>query len=130
MVDWTPEQFVVKVTGRTRASAELNGSGFLISSDGMIATCLHVVQDAVALSARVPYHPAWECQVIDTEPEHDLALLRGIVPPGGRTPFAVVNPEWASETLVGDPVAAWGWSASEHYGTPQRFAFHVSGFSE
>ncbi len=75
-----PDACIVRVTD---AEGNTLGTGFLISTDGRIATCAHVVEGTeprVAFPGGEP-RPA---QVVTTDPIHDVAILRleGELPPG------------------------------------------------
>jgi serine protease Do len=52
------------------------GTGFAITSDGLIATNYHVVRDASAVSVQNADGITYKARVIYTEPEHDIAILK------------------------------------------------------
>lgn len=52
------------------------GSGVLISSDGYILTNNHVVEDAVKVSVTLNNKREYEAEVIGTDPDADLALIK------------------------------------------------------
>ncbi|MGF7077866.1 S1C family serine protease [Mucilaginibacter sp. UYCu711] len=52
------------------------GTGFAITSDGLIATNYHVVRDASAVSLQNADGITFKADVIYTEPEHDIAILK------------------------------------------------------
>jgi S1-C subfamily serine protease len=67
-----PDACVVRITN---AQGETQGTGFLISTDGLIATCAHVVEGTepcVAFPGGEP-RPA---QVVATDQAHDVAMLQ------------------------------------------------------
>jgi len=82
------------------------GTGVVISDNGIILTCLHVVKNAARV--RVIFADDGtesEAQVIMREPEKDLAVLRAATIPDDLKPATLV----ASSTLtVGDEVIAVG----------------------
>lgn len=59
--------------GRYRMST---GSGVLISQDGYIATNYHVVEDADELEVRLDDNRRLEAEVVGTDPDTDLALIK------------------------------------------------------
>ena len=59
--------------GRVRQST---GSGVLISEDGYIATNYHVVEDADQLEVRLDDNRRLEAELIGTDPDTDLALIK------------------------------------------------------
>jgi serine protease Do len=52
------------------------GSGFIISSDGIVLTCNHVVQDAQEVKVILPDESEFEAEVVGTDPKTDVAVLR------------------------------------------------------
>ena len=52
------------------------GSGFVIEQDGYIVTNHHVVDDAVRVTVRLPDEREFVAQVVGTDPQTDLALLK------------------------------------------------------
>jgi len=91
--------------GRTqkRRSQSL-GSGFIISSDGFILTNNHVVQGADKITIRLSDASEYPAEVIGTDPETDLALLK-IKPQGDLVAVKLGN---SDEILVGDWAIAIG----------------------
>jgi serine protease Do len=52
------------------------GSGFIISSDGMILTNNHVVEDADTIKVRLSDKREFTAKVIGTDPQSDVALIQ------------------------------------------------------
>ncbi|RUM41254.1 MAG: serine protease [Desulfobulbus sp.] len=52
------------------------GSGFIISSDGMILTNNHVVEDADTIKVRLADEREFTAKVIGTDPQSDVALIK------------------------------------------------------
>jgi serine protease Do len=52
------------------------GSGFIISSDGMILTNNHVVEDADSIKVRLADEREFTATVIGTDPQSDVALIK------------------------------------------------------
>lgn len=52
------------------------GSGFIISSDGLILTNNHVVENADAIKVRLADEREFKAKVIGTDPQSDVALIK------------------------------------------------------
>lgn len=52
------------------------GSGFIISSDGLILTNNHVVEDATTIKVRLADEREFTAEVIGTDPQSDVALIK------------------------------------------------------
>ncbi|TVS13751.1 MAG: Do family serine endopeptidase [Wenzhouxiangella sp.] len=52
------------------------GSGFIISDDGLIVTNHHVIEDADQVVVRLADRREFEAEVVGSDPETDVALLR------------------------------------------------------
>lgn len=131
-----PPLYVVLITGLAANGVQEHGTGFIVSSQGHVATCKHVVYSAAdgqplsqlrvkLLGAERPY----SYQIKGTSPE-DLAILESTVPLGIPTQQPMLHDDWASDTRPGDAVTAWGYSAQEHYTQAQCYDCNVSGLSE
>ena len=120
--------YVVRISGQTANGAPFNGTGFLVSAQGYVVTCWHVVADAAEIWVKLPYEKPWRYQVCDRSAE-DIVLLQGLVPPVPPTPSAPLHSAWREDTHVGDRVTVWGYSAPEHYDAPQKIDCAVSSFS-
>jgi S1-C subfamily serine protease len=105
---------VVTVTTQTRSLGVFGeqtqrgvGTGFVVRSDGLILTNDHVVDGAEDLTVTFPDGRSAEAQVLATDPEHDLAVLRV-----DASNLATVNLGDSSEVAVGERVVAIGYALS------------------
>ncbi|MCQ8184247.1 Do family serine endopeptidase [Parvularcula maris] len=80
------------------------GSGFFIDSNGHIVTNNHVVEDAAAITVVLNSGEELEAELVGTDPETDLAVLK--VEPSAKQRY--VNFETETELRVGDYVLAVG----------------------
>jgi serine protease Do len=94
----TAIQAVVTVTG-TKGF----GSGVVISPDGYIVTNYHVVQGEKKISVKLSQDIKLNADVVKTNPEYDLALLKLTASELKALPFAN-----SDETEIGDEVYAIG----------------------
>jgi len=108
----------VRYFGRGGAREGL-GTGFVISSDGLIATNLHVIGEARPIQVRTPDGKKYDVEEIHaTERFMDLAVLRikakGLVPlpvgdsdtlKQGQSVIAVGNPQGLRQSVVGGVVS-------------------------
>ncbi|MEO0411653.1 MAG: DegQ family serine endoprotease [Pseudomonadota bacterium] len=80
------------------------GSGFVIDPDGYIVTNNHVIDDAEEITVRFADDQEYDAEVIGTDPEGDLALLK--IDAGRKLPYA----KWgdSDKIRVGDWVMAIG----------------------
>ena len=77
-----PDASIVRVTN---AAGETLGTGFLVSTDGLIATCAHVVEGTEPCVAFAGGDPR-PIRAVANDPPHDVAILRleGELPPGAE----------------------------------------------
>jgi putative serine protease PepD len=95
---------VAEIRAQT-SEGEGTGTGFVVSSDGLIVTNAHVVGDAAQVAVRLGTdEQVLPAQVLGTAPGKDLAVLRVEAPGRALEPLKLANalPE------VGDPVFAIG----------------------
>ena len=59
-----------------RRNARASGSGFLISEDGYVLTNNHVVEGATDVVVRLIDRREYDAEVVGTDPQSDLALLK------------------------------------------------------
>ncbi|RZL96284.1 MAG: tetratricopeptide repeat protein [Variovorax sp.] len=131
-----PPLYVVRITGVASSGAVVNGTGFVVSPQGHVATCRHVVcptadgKPVTQLRVKLPYpaEQAYSYQVTSTSAE-DLAVLESTVPLDFPVPEPLLHENWAQDTRIGDVVSVWGYSAAEHYTQAQHFECAVSGLS-
>lgn len=80
---------VVAIMTKDKAGKEIGeGSGFLISSDGILVTNAHVVQSAYAAEARVAGKTFIDVSLVKVIPAFDMAVLK-INAPGEFQPLAI-----------------------------------------
>ena len=79
------------------------GSGFLISSDGLILTNAHVVRDAKEVTVKLSDRREYRAKVLGADPVTDVAVLRI-----DARDLPVVRLGDARQLQVGDPVLAIG----------------------
>jgi len=80
------------------------GSGFLISNDGYILTCAHVVEGAQEIAVRLTDRREFRAQLVGADRRSDVALLK-INANGLPAPVAIGNP---MHLAVGEWVLAIG----------------------
>jgi S1-C subfamily serine protease len=75
--------YVVRLGGRTQSDALFNGTGFLISPRGYVATCWHVVGQAAGIQVHLPhlYERPVSYRVCEKSLD-DVAVLESLVPRG------------------------------------------------
>lgn len=89
------------------------GSGFFVSADGLIVTCRHVVGTSQKVSVQRRDGSSLDADVIATDPERDLALIK--IPGSGYPALPLLQ----REPVIGDEVIAIGtpegvpWSVSK-----------------
>jgi hypothetical protein len=132
-----PPLYVVRITGVAANGAPVLGTGFIVSAQGHVVTCRHVVypttdgKPATQLRVNLPYPAEHPCsyQVATTSSE-DLAVLESTVPLQSPMPEPLLHECWTRDTGIGDAVSVWGYSAAEHYTHAQQFPCVISGLSD
>lgn len=79
------------------------GSGFIISSDGLILTNAHVVREAKQVTVKLSDRREFSAQVLGSDPATDIAVLK--VDAKGLPTVQLGDPR---QVQVGDPVLAIG----------------------
>ena len=79
------------------------GSGFIISSDGLILTNAHVVREAKEVTVKLSDRREFKAKVLGTDPMTDVAVLR--IDAKGLPTVRLGDPK---QLQVGDPVLAIG----------------------
>ncbi len=79
------------------------GSGFIVSSDGLILTNAHVVRDATEVTVRLSDRREFSAKVLGADPATDVAVLK--VDAAGLPAVKIGDPR---QLEVGDPVLAIG----------------------
>ena len=62
--------------GQSRMPMHAQGSGFIISPDGVILTNAHVVRDAKEVMVKLTDHREFQAKVLGADPKTDVAVLR------------------------------------------------------
>ena len=89
-------------------SARGEGSGVVLSSDGIIVTNAHVVQNALEVTVVVRgQREPLPGEVVGTAPERDLAVIR--VDASGLKPITLGRTKGPKGARLGDPVVAVGF---------------------
>lgn len=81
------------------------GSGVVINEQGAILTSLHVVKDASEIKVTFADGTESPAQVVNAQPENDIAVLMALKPPAQIIPATLGNP---GSLRVGDEVYAVG----------------------
>jgi S1-C subfamily serine protease len=111
------------------------GSGFIWDNKGHIITNFHVIQGADKVKVTLSDRTVWEAQVIGTEPNKDLAVLKidvaeeklkpiqvgqSSILKVGQAVFAIGNPFGLDQTLTTGVISALGREIKSVGGTPIR----------
>ena len=89
-----------------------SGSGVILTADGYIATCAHVVDGAKKLTVTLNDDTSYEATVIGTDKRNDLAIIK--IDAEGLTPAALGDSDMLT---VGEDVIAIGNPMGEFRGT-------------
>lgn len=90
--------------GATSTAGQSTGSGVVITSDGEIITNNHVIADATSIEVTLSTGKKYTAEVVGTDPDKDLALIRLQGASGLKT--ATLGD--SSQVAVGDQVVAIG----------------------
>ncbi|MEO1271909.1 MAG: serine protease, partial [Myxococcota bacterium] len=122
----TPEESVVHIFYITNPDTpeirQPSGTGFMVSAEGVIATAAHVVEDEGLIDVKFSrvdgsdaiYMPA---QLVTLDREQDVALLK--IDREEQRRLRVARLSERSPTM-GDPIAVYGFPASEIVGFEMR----------
>jgi len=84
------------------------GTGFALTSDGIIATNYHVIENADSVYVQNEEGRSFKAEVLHTEPQHDLAILK-IVDKSftnlGAVPYSIKR----SESPLGEQLFTYGY---------------------
>ena len=101
-----------------RLRHSVSGSGVVLSADGEVVTNWHVVDRALEVRCLLNDGRAFDAEVIGSDKDTDLALVKLKLPPGETIPFAVLSE--AGPVQEGDFVMAlgapWGLNRSVSFG--------------
>ncbi|MDB4927109.1 serine protease [Mucilaginibacter sp.] len=84
------------------------GTGFAITSDGLIATNYHMVQDANAISVQNADGKTYKAEVLYIEPEHDIAILK-IIDKSFEALGAIPYTFKRAESNMGEQISTFGY---------------------
>lgn len=109
------------------------GSGFVWDANGYIVTNYHVIQGAQAADVTLADHSTWPAELVGTEPDKDLAVLKIEAPPErlpaiaigtssdlevGQKVFAIGNPFGFDQTLTTGVISGLGREIESVTGRP------------
>jgi S1-C subfamily serine protease len=83
------------------------GSGVVVNVDGDILTSLHVVSDATGIKLTFADGSESAGEIVVTQPEHDIAVVRAVEPPPDLVP-----------AVLGDPASVQQGSEAFALGSP------------
>ncbi|MFF8603771.1 S1C family serine protease [Streptomyces sp. NPDC015232] len=86
------------------ASGKSTGSGVIVTSDGEVVTNNHVISGASEISVRLSDGKTYEAEVVGTDPDKDLALIKL----KGASGLKAATLGDSSKVRVGDQVVAIG----------------------
>ena len=89
-----------------------SGSGVIVTSDGYIVTCNHVVEDATKITVILNDESSYEATVVGTDSRYDLAVIK--IDATGLTPAVLGDSDLLT---VGEDVVAIGNPLGELRGT-------------
>jgi S1-C subfamily serine protease len=89
-----------------KSVSQSSGSGVIVSPDGLVATCAHVVQGATHINVKLQDGQELEADVLDTDGAEDLAVLKIRIPSSEPLPY--INIGNADALEVGDVLLAVG----------------------
>ena len=97
-------QGIVSITVKNKDGSELGeGSGFVLSPDGLIVTNFHVISKAYSALVKVGEGSVYQASLVKAEPRFDIVVLK--INTQGLLPLAIGN---SDEVLSGQVVVAIG----------------------
>ena len=115
---------------RRHDGASFSGTGFLVSKEGHVATCWHVVAQAAEIRVQLPYTEPWLYRLSAKVDSDDLALLALVAKASIPTPFALLHGNWREDSQIGNAVTVWGCSTAQYYTAPRHIPCTIGSFSE
>ncbi|WP_332742693.1 trypsin-like peptidase domain-containing protein [Hydrogenophaga sp.] len=100
---WTPEDKTPVLPFNGKQPFHGQGSGFIISRDGLVLTSAHVIEGARRITVRLSDRRQFRAQVVGTDPTTDVAVLRL-----EATGLPVLRVGRVNQLQVGDPVVTIG----------------------
>ena len=112
-----------------------SGSGFIWDKKGHIITNFHVIQQGLKVRVTLSDHSAWDAEVVGTEPNKDLAVLKIDAPAEklrplpiassarlrvGQSVYAIGNPFGLDQSLTTGVISALGREITSIGGRPIR----------
>ena len=109
------------------------GSGFIWDTDGHVVTNFHVIQQGNKARVTLSDNTVWPAEIVGTEPDKDLAVLRIAAPKGkikaipvgtsadlkvGQKVFAIGNPFGLDQTLTTGVISGLGREIKSVSGRP------------
>ncbi len=91
-------------TGSIFGSGNASGSGVIVSDDGYILTCNHVVEGARSIEVKLTSGTSYRAELVGSDASSDIAVLK-IVP---RETLTAVKLGSSAALVVGEPVVAIG----------------------
>ena len=83
-----------------------SGSGVIVSAEGYILTCNHVVESAKEITVTLTSGSKYKASLVGTDPENDLAVLR--IQPKDTEPLTYAKQGCSGKLVVGEKVVAIG----------------------
>jgi S1-C subfamily serine protease len=97
-------QGIVSITVKNKDGSEMGeGSGFVLTPDGLIVTNFHVISKAYSAVVKVGAGSTYQASLVKAEPRFDIAVLK--INTKGLLPLAIGN---SDEVLSGQVVVAIG----------------------
>lgn len=98
-------QVETKILGTDGKEEGGRGAGVIIDDNAQVLTSLHVVKDAIEIQVLFMDGTRSEAQIVTTQPENDIALLKPLQAPNQFAPAVMGN---SSGLNIGDQVFAVG----------------------
>lgn len=103
--------FLAGLAATAVSFGQATGSGFIISPNGYILTCHHVIEDGGEVLIRLSNEKTYKAKVIDYDKDKDLALLKI---PAKNLPFVPVGN--SDQAALADEVMALGFPLADDLG--------------